>query len=88
MHYAHSKVTLETGRLDLEDLAPGIKELKAQVDDLEQKRIDLIESIREAKMDLLEASIVRTYVDDLRALLSKGSIVKQKSFPPLLRKAN
>ena len=71
---------LETGRLDLEDLAPRIKELKAQVDDLEQKRIDSIESIREAKVDLLEASTVRAYVDDLRALLSKGSIVEQKSF--------
>jgi hypothetical protein len=30
--------------------------------------------------DLLEASVVRAYVDDLKALLSKGSIVEQKSF--------
>jgi hypothetical protein len=31
-------------------------------------------------VDLLEASVVRAYVDDFKALLSKGSIVEQKSF--------
>jgi hypothetical protein len=31
-------------------------------------------------VDLLEPSVVRAYVNDLRALLSKGSIVEQKSF--------
>jgi site-specific DNA recombinase len=71
---------LETGRLDVEDLASRIGELKAQMDGLERKRIDLMESIREVKVDLLEASVARAYVDDLKALLSKGSIVEQKSF--------
>jgi site-specific DNA recombinase len=71
---------LETGKLEVEDLAPRIKELKAQTDDLEEKRVNLIESIREAKVDLLEASVVRAYVDDLKGLLSKASIVEQKSF--------
>jgi hypothetical protein len=50
------------------------------MDNLEEKRVDLIEGIREAKMELLETSVVRAYVDDLKALLSKGSIVEQKSF--------
>jgi len=71
---------LETGKLDVEDLAPRIKELKAQVDQLEDKRIDLMETIRDVKVELLEASIVKAYVDDLKALLSTGSIVEQKSF--------
>jgi hypothetical protein len=71
---------LETGKLDVEDLAPRIRELKAQMDDLEEKRTDLTESIREERVDLLEVSVVRAYVDDLKALLSKGSIVEQKSF--------
>jgi site-specific DNA recombinase len=71
---------LETSKLDVEDLAPRMKQLKAQMDDLEEKRIDLMESIREAKVDLLEASVVRAYVDDLKGLLSKGSIVEQKCF--------
>jgi hypothetical protein len=36
-----------------------------------------MESIREAKVDLLEASVARPYVDDLTVLLSRGSIVEQ-----------
>ena len=71
---------LEMGKLEVEDLAPRIKELKAQTDDLEEKLVNLMESIREAKVDLPEASVVRAYMDDLKALLSKGSIVEQKSF--------
>jgi hypothetical protein len=64
----------------VEDLALRIKGLKAQMDKLEESRIDLMESIREAEVDLLEASVVRAYVDALNTLLSKGSIVEQKSF--------
>ncbi|MGC8834398.1 MAG: hypothetical protein ACP5R4_10125, partial [Armatimonadota bacterium] len=71
---------LEIGKLDVEDLAPRIKELRGQIDELEGKRLDLIESIRDAKVELLEASVVKAYVDDLKALLCKGSIVEQKSF--------
>jgi hypothetical protein len=39
-----------------------------------------METIRDVKVELLEASIVKAYVDDLKALLSTGSIVEQKSF--------
>jgi chromosome segregation ATPase len=46
---------LETGKLDVEDLAPRIKELKAQMDKLEEKRLDLMEAIRDVKGELLEA---------------------------------
>ena len=64
----------------MEDLAPRIKDLKAQMDKLEEKRHDSMEAIRDVKGDLLEASVVTAYVNDLTALLSKGSIVEQKSF--------
>jgi hypothetical protein len=39
-----------------------------------------VETVRDIKVELLEASIVKAYVDDLKALLGKGSIVEQKSF--------
>ncbi len=71
---------LETGKLDVKDLAPRIKELRGQIDELKGKRLELVESIRNTKVELLEASVVKAYVDDLKTLLSKGSIVEQKSF--------
>ena len=71
---------LETGKLEVEDLAPRIKEIKAQVDVQERNRRELIEGIQDAKIGMLKASAVKAYVEDLRSLLSKGSIVEQKSF--------
>jgi hypothetical protein len=50
------------------------------LDKLGEKRLDLVETVRDLKVELLEASIVKAYVDDLKALLGKGSIVEQKSF--------
>jgi|TARA_B100000315_G_C14443373_1_gene525707 uncharacterized coiled-coil DUF342 family protein len=79
---------LETGKPEVDDLAPRIKNLKSQIDDLEEKRFDLSESIRDARVDILDASLVRSYADDLKALLSKGSIVEQKIFTSVLRKAD
>jgi site-specific DNA recombinase len=69
---------LETGKLAVEDLALRIRELKAQMDDLEEKRVDLIEGIREVKVKLLETSVVRAYVDDLRPS-SAGVLWSSKS---------
>jgi len=71
---------METGKPDVEDLFPRIKDLKAQVDQLEERRLDLMETIQNVKLDLLKTSVVKAYVDDLSGLLSTGSIVEQKSF--------
>ena len=71
---------LETGKLELEDLAPRLKSVVAQVNDLEAERVQLTESIRDSKVKLLSASAVKACVGDLKALLGKGSIIEQKSF--------
>lgn len=52
-----------------------------QIDDLDGKRMEFVERTRSARVERLEASAVNTYVEDLRALLSKGSVMEQKSFP-------
>jgi hypothetical protein len=41
---------------------------------------NLEEAIRDTRVELLDSSVVNAYVDDLKSLLSKGSIVEQKSF--------
>jgi hypothetical protein len=50
------------------------------MDDLEEKQIDLMEGIREARVEQLQASVSKAYVDDFKALLGKDAIVEQKSF--------
>ena len=72
--------SLETGKLDVDDLAPRIKELKAQIDKLETKRNEVIEEIRAPSSLPFNAKNLKNYVQDLADLLSKGSIVLVKSF--------
>lgn len=71
---------LETGRLEVDDLAPRIKDLQGRVDELEEQKRDVIERVQESKVKLVGTAKVRAYVDDLRALLSKGSLMEQKAF--------
>ncbi|MDD5644713.1 MAG: recombinase family protein [bacterium] len=72
--------SLETGKLDVDDLAPRIKEIKAQIDTLETKRNEVIEEIQAPSSLPFNAKNLKDYVQDLADLLSKGSIVEQKSF--------
>ncbi len=71
---------LETRKLEIGDLAPRIKELRSLIDNLEVNREHLIENANQNEIELLDREIVRAYVSDLKELLSKGTIIEQKSF--------
>ncbi len=71
--------SLETGKLDIDDIAPRIKEIKSNVDALDLQKEEL-ERKTEAQVSLLPAHAVRSYVDDLRGLLSVSEITEQKAF--------
>ena len=71
---------LETGKLGIDELAPRIRELKARIDELEKQRNSFVEDLESEEVELLSAPAVKEYADDLRSLLSRGSIMEQKSF--------
>lgn len=71
---------LETGKLDIEYLAPRIKELKSQIDILKEKREKIVENFKTTEIKTLKSSEVKEYVSDLKKLLSNGTIIEQKSF--------
>jgi hypothetical protein len=50
------------------------------MDGLERRRTEPAESLQNAKKKWLDVSSVREYGNDLRGLLSKGSLVEQKTF--------
>ena len=71
---------VETGKLNLDDLAPRIKELKTRVDELSKTRLlvdaDLaVQGVRHVDRDLVVA-----YASDLRSLLGEGDITDSKAF--------
>jgi predicted RNase H-like nuclease (RuvC/YqgF family) len=71
---------LETGKVDIEDLAPRIKELRNQQNELEDKRNELLDSMNDESPKLLDLKTVKEYVSGLKTLLSSSSIMEQKSF--------
>ncbi len=71
---------LETGKLDLNDLAPRIKELKARQDELFKSRVLLEADMTIHGVQYVDADKIKSYCSDLRALLSETDIVKSKAF--------
>jgi site-specific DNA recombinase len=71
---------LETGKVDLEDLAPRIKELRAQQRQLEERKNELLDKMKDKDPHLLNLEKVDGYVSGLKALLGSNSFLEQKSF--------
>ena len=71
---------LETGKLELEDLAPRIKELRQGIERLEDKREAMIEEGEARRAFQVDKKAVLSYVRDLKRVLAKGSLSEQKMF--------
>ena len=70
---------VESGKVDLEDLAPRIRELRLGVDE-STRQLSEIESTSCKPLDILTKRELKDYVCDLRQLLSEGSIFERKGF--------
>lgn len=70
---------LETGRIDIDDLAPRIRELRASIEGYRSQQLTLSQKLHEPIKPLTKRQL-RAYVEDLRNLLAEGSIFEQKSF--------
>jgi site-specific DNA recombinase len=71
---------LETGTLNLEDLAPRIQALRQRQEQLQSTRWELEQILSDRKAELADMNTVTDYVEDLRNLLSHSSITEKKSF--------
>jgi site-specific DNA recombinase len=71
---------LETGRLELNDLAPRIRELKARQDELSKARVQVEAEMLARGVEQVDVDIVKTYAGDLRALLNQADITERKAF--------
>jgi len=71
---------LETGKLELNDLAPRIQTLRQRQDHLEQTRQELADRFTDRKGELADLSLVTSYANDLRDLLSQSPLAERKTF--------
>ena len=72
---------LETGVIDLQELAPRIKELRDRQESLALTKMDLEDKFADRKVQLSDFKFIEECADDLSALLSSnGSLAERRSF--------
>ena len=70
---------LETGKLVMDDLAPRIKDLRAQIEAMKRARVEL-EIKRAAESIQVSRAQVKEHVQDLHNVLDTGSLFERKAF--------
>jgi hypothetical protein len=73
-------VAFEKGTISDDDVAPRIRELRAEQIKVERAKAEALSELETAKPKELDTDDVLHYVKDLKALLSKGSFMEQKAF--------
>jgi hypothetical protein len=71
---------LETGKLNLDDLAPRIKELKARQSDLSNARVQTEADMVLEGVQHVDVEMVKSYAQDLRSLLEEADFTQSKTF--------
>jgi len=71
---------LETGEFKGGELASRIQALFQKKEELKQAKADAEETLRYQAVDMADPLVVRDYVDDLRGLLERSSIIEQRGF--------
>lgn len=71
---------LETGSLQLADLAPRIQRLRQRQEQLNAARLELENLFSDRKVELADMETVKSYGEDLRNLLEDSSLAERKSF--------
>jgi hypothetical protein len=71
---------IETRKLDLEDLAPRIKELRLRQDELHEARVHTEAEMAARGVEQVDAALVKSYARDLRQLLEEADLIERKVF--------
>ena len=71
---------LETGKVELDDLVPRLKELRQRRDLLLRARDEAHETLVAGRVELVSREVVLGYLKELRAALDQGSVAEQRIF--------
>ena len=70
---------LETGKLDVDDIAPRIKALREEIDVFKTQQNELTQDLQRP-LPMINQRQLQLYVNSLRQILSEGTIFEQKNF--------
>ena len=71
---------LESGKVDFDDLAPRLKELRAEQRKLSETRDETLDEMNSAACHQLDPGTIDAYAADLRKLLQGSSFLESKAF--------
>ena len=71
---------LEAGKLNLDDLALRVKELRSRQDELSKARLQLETEKITRGVKHLDAEVIKSYAGDLKSLLEEAEIAESKAF--------
>lgn len=71
---------IETGHLDLADLALRIKELRTRQEQLLSRRVQIDNRLAEKKVDVIDMKTMLRYSAEMREIIESGSLAHRKAF--------
>ena len=71
---------IETGKVELDDLAPRIRQLRTRQEQLQDRKIEIENMLSDRRVELADLKVVRHYVNDLRNLLSESPLTERRAF--------
>jgi len=71
---------LETGKVDIDDLAPRLRELRVNQRALQEKRYELLDRMNKETAHVVGLKAIEGYVSDLKGLLESASFLERKAF--------
>jgi site-specific DNA recombinase len=71
---------IETGKVIFDDLSERIQSVKQRKELLQARRWELEWQLKERRVELADPKTVKSYVDELQALLGESSLAERKSF--------
>ena len=71
---------VETGKIELSDLAPRIHDLRYRQEKLRARKAQLESFLSDRRVELASPEMVANYMDDLRNLLNESSLAERKAF--------
>ncbi|MFC2003745.1 hypothetical protein ACFLV4_07400 [Chloroflexota bacterium] len=71
---------IETGKIDLADLAIRIKELRQRQEQLQTQRIEIENRMSDRRVELVNLETMTEYIADMQAVLQEGTLVERKAF--------
>ena len=71
---------IETGKINLDELVPRIRELRSRQEQLQLRRIEIENQMSDRRVELVDLETISGYVDDLQELLKEGSLAERRAF--------